>query len=193
MQPWLEMNPVSQALWASSLVLTTLFLERLLYWAREARLARSQDLKAEAEGATPSASTGSSPGLALRVFRRLRRPEGFCKAALLPALELERQRARRGMVLAEVLISAAPVLGILGTVLGLMESFQGVQAGHRDAEMVMGGLSTALETTALGLSISLMALYPFHWIEAHTERVLAEAEEEILLEAEGLTSVGEED
>ena len=57
-------------------------------------------------------------------------------------------------------VTLAPFLGLLGTVWGILVSFGGLQGGHGMASngAVIGGLSTALTTTVLGLLIAIPAL-----------------------------------
>ena len=69
------------------------------------------------------------------------------------------KRFERGL---ETIITIAPLLGILGTVLGIIISFQGAGPnGMSNPAAMMSGLSQALITTALGLGISI-ALLVFH-------------------------------
>ena len=70
------------------------------------------------------------------------------------AHDLERHLTGLGVV-----ASIAPLLGILGTVVGLIEVFdQLFAAGQTDSQLLAGGISTALVTTAAGLSIAIPAL-----------------------------------
>ncbi|TEW55623.1 MotA/TolQ/ExbB proton channel family protein [Psychromonas sp. RZ22] len=70
----------------------------------------------------------------------------------------------RGQSLLEIIIKTAPILGILGTILGLINSFnllssQGIEGST--AEAVIGAISQSLIPIATGLSIGLMALLPY--------------------------------
>lgn len=64
-------------------------------------------------------------------------------------------------------ISLAPFLGILGTVWGLLISLSGLQAGGTalSNQTVMGGLSTALATTVIGLLIAIPALIGYNFLK----------------------------
>jgi len=59
------------------------------------------------------------------------------------------------------LVSAAPLLGLLGTVLGMLQTFFGIStsAGHETADVIAGGISEALITTETGLVIALPGLF----------------------------------
>ena len=73
----------------------------------------------------------------------------------------------------EVIATLAPLLGLLGTVLGMIEVFRQLQAaGDRvDASILSGGLWEALLTTAAGLAVSILALAVFHFLDRQVERL----------------------
>lgn len=63
----------------------------------------------------------------------------------------------RGIGLFELIAQIAPVLGLLGTVLGIMDSLQGLSQ-EGDPRVVLKGVATALDTTAWGLILALVAV-----------------------------------
>lgn len=71
---------------------------------------------------------------------------------------------RRGFALLDTIITLSPMLGILGTVTGIIRSFHLLSAtsGARDAAAVTGGIAEALLTTAAGLIVSIGSLIPFN-------------------------------
>lgn len=71
----------------------------------------------------------------------------------------------------EVIATLAPLLGLLGTVLGMIEVFRRLQAaGDRvDTSILSGGLWEALLTTAAGLAVSILALAVFHFLDRQLE------------------------
>ena len=73
----------------------------------------------------------------------------------------------------EVIATLAPLLGLLGTVLGMIEVFRRLQAaGDRvDASILSGGLWEALLTTAAGLAVCIVALAVFHFLDRQVERL----------------------
>ena len=73
----------------------------------------------------------------------------------------------------EVVSQLAPLLGLLGTVLGMIEAFQQLQAaGDRVSPSILsGGLWEALLTTAGGLAIAILALAGYHFLERQVERL----------------------
>ena len=74
------------------------------------------------------------------------------------------ERLRRGLPVLDTLVTLAPMLGILGTVTGIINSFQlmGTAEGVRGIEAISSGIAEALITTAAGLVVSMTALVPFN-------------------------------
>lgn len=73
---------------------------------------------------------------------------------------------------AGVLIAAAPLLGLLGTVMGMLETFRGLgaEAGEDTARAVADGVKVALITTQTGLMIALAGLFLTQWIAREQRR-----------------------
>lgn len=76
--------------------------------------------------------------------------------ALKAFAQLEMTRLERGMFLLDVAVSAAPLLGLLGTVAGLVSVFAG--EGLPSQEEIARGVGLALSTTILGLSIAIPSI-----------------------------------
>ena len=78
----------------------------------------------------------------------------------------------------EAASQVAPLLGLFGTVLGMMSAFQALQAagGEADPAALAGGIWVALITTAVGLAVAIPAGLALYWFEGRIERdtVLAE-------------------
>lgn len=100
------------------------------------------------------------------------------KAGLLAGVESERPRLERWMSLLSTIITAAPMLGILGTVIGIITSFRliGNREALTDPTQVSGGIAEALITTAAGLVIALVILFPYMAFRAQVERSLGRLE-----------------
>lgn len=73
---------------------------------------------------------------------------------------------------AGVLLVAAPLLGLLGTVLGMLEMFNGLsqRAGHQTTLLVADGVKKSLITTQTGLTIAIPALFFVYWIRRVANR-----------------------
>ena len=70
----------------------------------------------------------------------------------------EDRRLRGGLPLIAVLATAAPLLGLLGTLLGLISAFDALTHSERDARGLAGGIGTALLTTQAGLVVGIPLL-----------------------------------
>ncbi len=88
-------------------------------------------------------------------------------------------RARSGFRIFELIITAAPLLGLLGTVLGMIEAFKRIEeSGNRvDPGLLAGGIWEALLTTAAGMVVALLSLAAFNVLEAVMERTRQKLED----------------
>ena len=111
------------------------------------------------------------------VLRLLDEPR-LTDAAIVAAVESQRRRLERFMPTLSTIITAAPMLGILGTVLGIIDSFELLSAREAGADPagVSRGIAEALITTAAGLIVALVALFPYNAFRAQIERMLSRIE-----------------
>lgn len=93
----------------------------------------------------------------------------------------ELARARSGLRALDLIATIAPLLGLLGTVLGMIEAFQTLQeAGSRaDPSALAGGIWEALLTTAAGMAVALPAGIALAWFESVADRAQASMEDAI--------------
>lgn len=107
------------------------------------------------------------------VVRLLEEPA--TEAAVMDVIESQRPRLERFMSILSTIITVAPMLGILGTVLGIIASFDLLsdQAGTTDPRSVSQGISEALLTTAAGLVIAIFTLFPYNALRVQVDRSLA--------------------
>ncbi|MEM8642214.1 MAG: MotA/TolQ/ExbB proton channel family protein [Cyanobacteria bacterium P01_G01_bin.54] len=82
------------------------------------------------------------------------------RLALESATQAEIPLLRRFNVAFQTIIAVSPLLGLLGTILGLIRSFSAIQIGEvsENAEVVTGGISEALVSTASGLTVAIITL-----------------------------------
>ena len=85
----------------------------------------------------------------------------------------ELRALRGGLRPLELIASLAPLLGLLGTVLGMIEAFQAMEregSGVSPA-VLSGGIWQALTTTAVGLGVAIPAVASLSWLESRVERL----------------------
>ncbi len=87
--------------------------------------------------------------------------------------------ARRGLRPLDLIATIAPLIGLLGTVLGMIEAFQALQeAGNRaDPAALAGGIWQALLTTAAGMAVAIPAGVAVSGFEAVADRLQADLED----------------
>ena len=86
--------------------------------------------------------------------------------------------ARRGLRIIDLIITIAPLVGLLGTVLGMIEAFQALQdsGAQADPSALAGGIWEALLTTAAGMGIAIPASILLSWYESVVDNVQADIE-----------------
>jgi biopolymer transport protein ExbB len=90
----------------------------------------------------------------------------------------EMVRLERGLVVLEVIIGIAPLIGLIGTVSGLVHVFAslGLSAGAADAKRIALGISEALNCTVFGLGIAVPSLVAFVYFSKKVEVLSVEME-----------------
>ena len=80
-------------------------------------------------------------------------------------------KSPKGLVFVSTIITAEPMLGILGTVTGIMQTFGALNGadGVANPMAATSGIGEALITTAAGLVASLVLLFPYNWLDAQVE------------------------
>lgn len=109
---------------------------------------------------------------------------------------IEMSRLERGLTGLATCSSLAPLLGFLGTVTGMIRSFEAIAAhGMNNPALVASGISEALITTAAGLMIGIPAMAFYNYFTSKVSKLVVEMEESsgLLLEYMGDISTGTEE
>jgi biopolymer transport protein ExbB len=105
------------------------------------------------------------------------RAAGF-QETLEAASQLELDHLRRGLSVLDTTITVAPMLGILGTVTGIINTFNMLDAaGMQNPAGATAGIAEALITTAAGLIVAIACLFPFNFLVAQLKRRTTELEQ----------------
>ncbi len=168
---------IGYVLTALSVVSVAVILERGAFWilrGRRPRVAQLRELLERCREGTGLELHERWPETrALRVL--LDHPnETGDDAAMELALGREGRRLHRNLTLLEVNAAVAPMLGILGTVVGVIQAFQGMQGRTPDAGVMVRGLSLSMLTTAIGLIVALISIVGFHFLAGHAHTRLAQ-------------------
>ena len=91
---------------------------------------------------------------------------------------IEMSKLEKGLVVLATLTNVAPLLGFLGTVIGMILAFQSIeQAGEVEATLVAGGIKVALLTTAIGLMIAIPVSVGHNYFVARIDSLVIDMEE----------------
>lgn len=87
-------------------------------------------------------------------------------------------RLERFIATLSILAAVAPLLGLLGTVTGMINTFQVITLfGTGDPKLMSGGISEALVTTQLGLAVAIPIMLLHHFLERRVDKILGDIEE----------------
>jgi len=167
-------GPVMYPLLACSLIALTVIIERLLFWIRE-DMRRDQKLVDRilalcqtGDWEEVKKSIGGSNDFVIRILVAgiLHRDFSMIKAMESAAAD-EVKRMNRYMVVLDTMITVAPLLGIFGTVIGIINSFDLLGAtGIEHPQAVTAGIAQALITTAAGLGIAILSVFPYNYFNS---------------------------
>lgn len=91
---------------------------------------------------------------------------------------IEMSFLERGLVWLSLFIAIAPLLGFLGTVVGMIQAFDAIeQAGDISPSLVAGGIKVALLTTAAGLLAGIILQIGYNYCVSKIDRLISEMEE----------------
>ncbi len=168
-----------------SVLSISVVLERAVFWGRlDSRRGRSryrafaESLRRGDVSGIKGLVTGDPSPYADFARDVVEREEGVDEATVAVLSEEIRPRFERGLLLLSTIVTAAPMLGILGTVIGIIRSFEllGGDATITDPNQVSGGIAEALITTAAGLVVALVALFPYMLFRGRQERAIGRLE-----------------
>ncbi len=170
-----------------SVLSTAVFLERL--WFLRKKNVIPPDLK---ERIFPllerekwdEVATILSPGktamerIATSIIRLRSKSKEIIKEIVEDAGKREREKLERGLSIISITVSISPLLGLLGTVSGMIKVFSSIsQQAIGNPEKLAAGISEALLTTFAGLTAAIIALLMWNYLTAKVKRFTRELEE----------------
>ena len=110
-------------------------------------------------------------------IERLSWPKEEAVDALQTRARHEIVKLERGLVVLEIIVGIAPLLGLVGTIIGMMATFEHVGAmGLNDASKLAQGISVILKATLIGLLIAIPALVSWSYYTKKVEMLAVEME-----------------
>lgn len=110
-------------------------------------------------------------------LKRLGRPASEVMMAIENTGNIEVSRLGKGLSWLSTTAAGAPMLGFLGTVVGMMDSFYRMSAvGSADIKTLSAGISLALVTTVAGLIVGVIALFAYNFLVARLGKVMTSLE-----------------
>lgn len=183
LQLFLKGGPIMWPLLITSVTALSVTVERLIFIIRENRRRQPEIveslLAAVEKGDLAAAKIGHSGDFVARTLRyALEHRERSLSNALLRAAGQELKRFNRGLAVLDTVITLAPLLGLLGTVTGMIHAFGLLGTSELGAPgAITGGIAEALIATAFGLGIAITALLPFNYLNACLEEARREIED----------------
>ena len=177
-------GPVMYPLLLCSFISLTFTIERFIFWIKEGKR-RNQELVdkilefAEKGNYRRAAELGAdSQDYIIRILICGMVHMNFSLSnALEMAAAEEVKRMKKYLGILDTMITMAPLLGIFGTVMGIINSFELLgSAGIENPQAVTAGIAQALITTATGLAIAILTLIPYNYFLSRTEEAISSME-----------------
>lgn len=171
-------GPIMYPLLICSIIALTVIIERTIFWIGEdyrrdqALVNEVLSLAERGNWETVRARIGNSKDFIIRILVAgiLHREFSISKAMETAASD-ELDRMRRYLPVLDTIITVSPLLGIFGTVIGIILSFEMLgSAGIEEPQAVTAGIAQALITTASGLGIAILSLFPFNYFNSRIEK-----------------------
>ncbi len=146
--------------------------EQLRSWLEELKNGHPEKARREAEKvASPVA------GVIVAGLRDLSAPTDEVELSMQNEAEMWVPLIERRLEILDTVITAAPLMGLLGTITGMMGSFQGLsEKGVGEPGAITGGVAEALIATATGLVIALLTLIVFNYLNQVAKDLIVETE-----------------
>jgi biopolymer transport protein ExbB len=179
-------GPIMWPILLVSFLMITVAMERIIFIFRENSRRQPEVVekmleKVEARDIEGAVELGkkSNDYLARILVFGLTHKEHSLANAFTRAANQELQRFSQGLPTLDTCITAAPLLGLLGTVTGMMNTFGALSGGDiaAAAGQITGGVAEALIATACGLLIAVTGLLPYNYLNARLEEVRHEVED----------------
>jgi len=170
-------GPVMYPLLACSIITLTVIIERTFFWIKVSMNYHQdtidQILELSQTGdweGIRKVATGSKNYIVRTLVSGILHRDYSMVKAMESAASDEIRKMRNYMGVLDTMITVAPLLGILGTVTGIITSFNVLGEGIENPQAVTGGIAEALITTAAGLMIAIPTVFPYNYFTLKIEQ-----------------------
>jgi biopolymer transport protein ExbB len=171
-------GPIMWPILIVSIIGLTVVIERIFWWAgrwfrRDPKRIEKVFTAIESGDLAEASrlSRGSRDPVLRMMWNGLNHQHASLQGALQVAAGIEIKRAGRFLVVMDTLVTLAPLLGLLGTITGLIRSFSFLGNEELAVTAVTGGIAEALIATACGLGIAIFALIPFNFFTSRVSNL----------------------
>jgi biopolymer transport protein ExbB len=171
-------GPIMWPILIVSIIGLTVVIERIFWWTgrwfrRDPKRIEKVFTAIENGDITEASrlSRGSRDPVLRMMWNGLNHQHASLQGALQVAAGIEIKRAGRFLVVMDTLVTLAPLLGLLGTITGLIRSFSFLGNEELAVQAVTGGIAEALIATACGLGIAIFALVPFNFFTSRVSNL----------------------
>src|SRR5881398_2843929 len=171
-------GPIMWPILIVSIIAVAVVLERAFWWTgrwmrRDPKRIEKVFTAIETGDVTEASrlSRGSRDPVLRMMWNGLNHQHASLQGALQVAAGIEIKRAGRFLVVMDTLVTLAPLLGLLGTITGLIRSFSFLGNEELAVQAVTGGIAEALIATACGLGIAIFSLIPFNFFTSRVSNL----------------------
>jgi biopolymer transport protein ExbB len=171
-------GPIMWPILIVSIVALTVVIERIFWWMgrwfrRDPKRIEKVFTAVENNDIAEASrlSRGSRDPVLRILWNGLNHQHASLQGALQVSAGIEIKRAGRFLVVMDTLVTLAPLLGLLGTVTGLIRAFGALGNEEIAVVAVTGGIAEALIATACGLGIAIFALIPFNFFTSRVSNL----------------------
>lgn len=172
MQYIADAGPLGKVLVGLSMLSVAVIMERIWFWIAKGRpvpqMLRSAWLSELRAGRIPEVGDSSPEARAVQYL--CDHYHTGDEKILDVALSREVRETNRFLAVLDTNSAIAPMLGILGTVVGIIQAFAGMKGDAPDTGVMVSGISVAMLTTAMGLVVALVSIISFNLLASRAHK-----------------------
>ncbi|KIE57864.1 biopolymer transporter [Methylacidiphilum kamchatkense Kam1] len=185
-QFFLKGGPIMWPILALSVITLAVIFERLLFLIEISRnrkrklVTKFLELVGHGRYEEALAIAEKNKDYVLKVLQEgLKHKDGALEDALLEAASEQLERFNKGLVVLDTAVTLGPLLGLLGTVTGMMHAFSIVGSGEIAGKQaaITGGVAESLIAVSFGLAVAIVAIIPLNFFNARMDRARRRIEE----------------